>query len=147
MQKPTEIFRQYLKGKGFKYTPERKKIVEGIFSLHGHFNVEELYERFRKQGRGISRASIYRAIPLLTESGLIRESIRDGGKGKYEHVYGHGHHDHLVCVKCGKIIEFVDEGIEKLQERVYRKHNFAPAEHKLVIRGYCSRCRPRKERR
>ena len=120
---------------------ERQAILKGIFSFHGHFNIDELYESMRKKGAELSRATIYRAVPLFMESGIIKEILYCRGKASYEKVFGYGHHDHLVCLKCGRIIEFKDDKIEGLQNRVCKRYGFKPVEHRLGIRGYCKRCR------
>jgi len=133
-------FEEFLKSKELKYTSERKSIVKAMFSFYKHFDVEELFEKLRKQGNYISRATIYRAIPLLLKSGLITETLRCQDKISYENIFNKKHHDHLLCVKCGKIIEFYNEKIEKLQEEVCRQHNFVPIEHRLGIKGYCEDC-------
>ena len=139
-----EYFRYYLKEKGLKFTPEREEILETVFSLHKHFDVEELYDILRARGKNISRATIYRTIPLLKESHLIQETLQCTGNTKYEHVYGHEHHDHLVCIKCGSVIEFCDDRIEKLQEEICNKFKFKAVEHRLGIRGYCKNCQKKK---
>ena len=133
-------FEEFLKSKEFKYTSERKLILNATLSFHNHFDVEELFERLRKQGNNVSRATIYRTIPLLIQSGLITETLHCQDKTSYENIFNKKHHDHLVCVKCGKTIEFFDERIEKLQEEVCRQHNFVPTEHQLGIKGYCEDC-------
>jgi Fur family ferric uptake transcriptional regulator len=133
-------FEEFLKSKEFKYTSERKLILNATLSFHNHFDVEELFERLRKQGNNVSRATIYRTIPLLIQSGLITETLHCQDKTSYENIFNKKHHDHLVCVKCGKTIEFFDERIEKLQEEVCRQHNFVPTEHRLGIKGYCEDC-------
>ena len=133
-------FRDYLKSKGLKFTPERQVILKGVFSLHRHFDAEELYEGLRKQGGHLSRATIYRTIPLLVESGLIKETLRCQGRVSYEHIFGHGHHDHMVCMKCGRVIEFREERIERLQEVICKKYGFRSVEHRLGIKGYCRAC-------
>ncbi|MCD6521668.1 transcriptional repressor [Candidatus Calescamantes bacterium] len=132
-----ERFRLFLKEKGLKFTPERRKIVEEIISFHDHFDVETLYHRLKRK---VSLATIYRTLPLLRESGLIREVLRCQGRAVFESVWGHPHHDHLICIVCGKVIEFEDERIEKLQEEVCRKFGFQPVEHRLGIKGYCKEC-------
>jgi len=136
-----EKLEEFLRRKGYKFTPERRAVVEEVVSHHGHFDVEELYKRVkRRKNAKVSLATIYRTLPLLVESGLIREVMRCQGRGIYEHVWGHRHHDHLVCVNCGRVIEFHEERIEKLQNEVCRKYGFHPLEHRLGIRGYCKDC-------
>lgn len=133
-------FEEFLKLKELKYTSERKLILKVIFSFHKHFDVEELFEKLREQGNNVSRATIYRTIPLLIQSGLITETLHCQDKTSYENIFNKKHHDHLVCINCGKIIEFYNEKIEKLQEEVCRQHNFVPIEHRLGIKGYCEDC-------
>jgi len=133
-------FEEYLKSKELKYTSERKLILKEIFSLYKHFDVEELFEKLRKQGNNVSRATIYRTIPLLIQSGLITETFRCQDKISYENIFNKKHHDHLLCIKCGKTIEFFNEKIERLQNEVCKKYNFKPLEHRLGIKGYCEEC-------
>ena len=134
-------FRSFLKSKGLKMTSEREVILEAVLSLHEHFGIEKLYKKLERQGKNISRATIYRTIPFLIESGLIKEVMRYQNKAQYEHVFGHEHHDHLICIKCGRIIEFRNDNIEKLQDEICRKFRFKPAEHRLRISGYCQKCK------
>jgi len=134
-------FKSYLKEKKLKLTPERKTILDTILSFHGHFDVDELYEKLRAEEKSLSRATVYRAIPLFIESGFIREVLRCRGKASYEHIFGHKHHDHLLCIRCGRVIEFKDDKIEELQNEVCKKYNFKPVEHRLGIQGYCDKCR------
>jgi Fur family ferric uptake transcriptional regulator len=133
-------FRDYLKKKGLKFTPERELILKEVFSLHKHFDVEALFGILRKKDRTISRATIYRTLPLLIESGLIREALRCRDRVYYELIFGHPHHDHLLCIGCGKVIEFRNERLEKLQKEVCKKYGFKPIEHRLGIKGYCKKC-------
>lgn len=135
------IFKDFLKNKGLKLTKEREAIIGEIYSLHGHFDPDELLVRLRKKGSRVSKASIYRTIPLLIESGLIEEVIKVDKHAHYEHTYGHGHHDHMICMKCGKVIEFHSNSLEALQEKVCRDNGFSGKSHTLEIKGYCRKCR------
>jgi Fur family ferric uptake transcriptional regulator len=141
MGNPKDEFIKYLKKEGLKLTPEREAVLDGVFSIHKHFNADELYDKIRAQNKRISRASVYRTLPLLVNSGLVNETLRCQGTTSYEHTYGHEHHDHLVCIKCGKIIEFKEDKIEELQDAVCKRYGFLPTEHKLGIKGYCKKCR------
>lgn len=147
MDSHLDVFHDYLRKNRLKFTHERKAILEGIFSLHKHFDADELYEKLHYRHKRISRASIYRTLPLLVRSGLIKETLRCLGRSSYEHIFGHRHHDHLVCLKCGKVIEFSNDKIEELQNTVCKKYHFQPIEHRLGIRGYCKECRSGRERR
>jgi len=134
------IFRGYLKAKGLKFTPERRLILQGISSLSGHFDIEKVYDKLHRKTGEISLATIYRTLHHLVSSGLIREVMRCQARPQYEKSFGYPHHDHLVCIRCGKIFEFRDDEIEKLQNRLCRRFAFKPTEHRLGIRGYCRGC-------
>ncbi|HDL63909.1 MAG TPA: transcriptional repressor [Proteobacteria bacterium] len=141
MNDPERTFAEFLKSKGLKFTPERREILRVIFATHEHFDVETLFEVMKKRGERTSLATIYRLVPLLIESGMIRRATRLDGHVTYEHVFGHKPHHHLVCVKCGQIVEFRDEGIEQLLTEVCQKYDFSPIDQRLGVRGVCSSCR------
>ncbi len=133
-------FRDFLKEEGMKTTRERKLILEEVFRNHHHFEAEDIVSSLRKQGKRVSRASVYRTLPLLVSSGLLREVNFGERHGHYEHVLGHTHHDHLICTECGEAIEFSDPTIEKLQQEVCEKYSFKAHTHELRIMGLCSKC-------
>lgn len=136
-----ELFRAFISKKGLRNTPEREEIISEIFSDHTHFDVDELYLRLRQKGSKVSKASIYRNIPLITECGLIKEVWLEDGHMHYEHIYGHGHHCHLRCLKCGKVIEFAEKAFEGLELHISEENDFQVVDHRLDITGYCSDCR------
>jgi len=134
-------FGEYLRSKGLKYTPERRAILRGIFTLHRHFDVEMLYELLKKRGERISLATLYRLLPLLLESGMIKQATRCDGRVTYEHIFGHRPHHHLVCVSCGRVIEFYDRKMEERLKEICAGHDFTPLDHRLGVRGLCADCR------
>ncbi len=135
-------FRKFLKRRNMKVTQSRLKLIDLIADYGKHFEVEELVSWIATQAdRSVSRSTIYRTIKLLQEFGVIKEVIKHGNRTIYEFVAGKVHHDHLVCIECGKIIEFVNEDIEKLQDEVCGEYNFQPMHHRLEIFGVCSECR------
>jgi Fur family ferric uptake transcriptional regulator len=136
-----EGFIRYLKDNRYKQTKERLDLIGLLSNINSHFDADGLYEKARTASITASRASVYRTIALLKKSGLLNESIRQDGKALYEISPGKQHHDHLICVNCGRIEEFTDDVIEKHQEQIGKKYNFLIKEHRLEIRGYCSRCR------
>ena len=136
-----DLFRSFIKKKGLRNTPEREEIISEIFSTHDHFDIDELYLRLRNKGSKISKASIYRNIPLIMECGLIKEVWLENGHMHYEYIYGHGHHCHLRCVRCGKVIEFVEKFLEEVESRLGKENDFQIIDHRLDIIGYCSDCR------
>ena len=134
-----EIFRKFIHKRGLRNTRERESIVKEIFSSADHFDVDELYLRLKKK-TGVSKASIYRTIPLLIEANLITEVYLEDGHMHYEQVYGRDHHCHLRCNKCRKIIEFSDPRLPEIEREVAEKIGFVPEGHKLEITGLCPTC-------
>ncbi len=140
MEKEKEIFKKYLFDKGLKLTPERELILKEVFSRHDHFDAETLFRDFYEKGENVSRATIYRTLPLLVESGLVQEAMRCGERVCYEHIYGHKSHGHLVCVKCGRIIEFENDELEEIKKEVCGRYGFKPTEFRFAVKGYCKDC-------
>jgi len=134
-------FRSYLAQRGLRYTSQRRAVLAEVVGRIGHFDADELYEAFRAARRDVSRATVYRTLGHLGECGLVKELLQARGRARYETVYGIDHHDHMVCVRCGKVMEFCDERIEELQRRICRRHRFKPVEHRMAIRGVCRQCR------
>jgi Fur family transcriptional regulator, ferric uptake regulator len=139
----TEHFRSFLKEHGLAFTAARRAILRGIGAAEGHFDAAELHDVLKRVGERLSAATVYRTLPLFVQSGIIRETLRAEGRSRYEHAWGHDHHDHLECLGCGKVVEFKDDDLERLQENVCRRHGFSPVEHRLGIRGWCAECRRR----
>ena len=142
-----ERFKAYLRSQSLKLTPQRERVFERAFQTHEHFNAETLYTWLREEeGPRVSRATVYRTIQLLQDGGFI-ESL-DTGRGEvvYEHVLGHRHHDHIVCLDCGRIEEFQDERIEELQIEACKRKGFQLVSHSLRLMGYCRVCSRKRER-
>ncbi len=134
-------FKKFLSSKGLKLTRERNEIIREILRMKAHFDPDELYLRLKNKGAKVSKASIYRTIPLLVESGLIEEVVKIDKHAHYERVSENAHHDHMICVKCGRVIEFYSPHLEMVQNDVCRKEGFSGVRHTLEILGYCRRCR------
>ncbi|MGQ9629591.1 MAG: Fur family transcriptional regulator [bacterium] len=136
------VFRE----RGITLTAQRRIIARTLFSLDKHIGAEELYSIVHRKHPRIGLATVYRTLQLLKENGLIEE--RDFGEGwrRYENV-GETHHDHLVCLGCGNVIEFDEPAIEKLQDKVARENNFTPISHRLELYGYCERCEGKSPRK
>ena len=134
------LFRSYLASKNLKMTQERRQILQEVFSSTEHFGADELHLRFVKKKVPLSRATIYRALDHLVKSGLVRRVYLDQKKAFYEHVYGRKHHEHMICLSCGKVIEFSDDPLEQRQDKVCRELRFKPMRHSLRIVGLCSDC-------
>lgn len=135
-----EDFKNFISGKGLKVTKKRNEIFDEVLKIDGHFDPEELYIKLKQKGSKVSRASIYRTIPLLVEIGLIEEVERIDKHAHYERVSSDSHHDHMICTKCGKVIEFFSPTLEVLQQEICQRENFRNIRHSLEIFGLCKDC-------
>jgi len=120
--------------KGVKLTDQRKIIAKIMSESSDHPDVDELYKRASKIDSRISIATVYRTVKLFEESGILAKHEFKGGKARYEKL-NESHHDHLIDVKTGEIIEFVDDEIEKLQKKVAEKYGYELVDHKLELYG------------
>ena len=141
------ILKQYINDNNMRYTPEREAIVSEIFSRHDHFNVEYLYQRLQKRHLNISRASVYRTIPILVDAGLINQVFQENGQTYYEHIYGHDHHSHLRCLKCGTIKEFTEPAMEAIPGRLARETGFIIDGYRMEVLGTCPACQKKRRKR
>jgi Fur family ferric uptake transcriptional regulator len=135
----------YLAGKGLKSTIQREKILQVFVDAGQHLSAEELFLRVKKVYPGIGYATVYRTLKLLAEAGLAQERRFEDGFTRYEHTHTDAHHDHLICTRCGAIIEFENERIEQLQQDVARKNRFKVHTHKLELYGLCAECQVKKK--
>jgi len=134
-------FSNFLKQQGFKRTPEREKVLQEVFATEGHFEAEELAYRLRQKGSRISKATVYRTLPLLARAGLIKEAIHGEKHHHYEHIHEEQQHDHLICLRCGRIVEFEEESLREIEKEICDKHEFRPEKILVEIFGYCKKCR------
>jgi Fur family ferric uptake transcriptional regulator len=145
--KPAEAVRRKLHAAGLKCTPQRCEVFEEIVRTGGHFSADDLVRRFRarrrKPGGGpvISRATIYRTLAVLVECGLVREVLFTESHSHYEAAYSRQHHEHMVCTRCGRAIEFDDSDLERALHKAARAAGFSPVSHKVEVYGLCDRCR------
>ena len=134
------ILEGYLKSRGLKMTKARDTVLAAFLGLESHVSADAVYEAARLIDPGIGQATVFRTIKLLSDSGLAREACRDDGARRYEHAYNHAHHDHLTCVLCGAVVEFIDPEIERAQESVYSRYGFTSSGHRLELYGLCPQC-------
>ena len=130
----TVTIEQKCLSKGVKLTDQRRIIAKVMSEASDHPNVDELYNRVSKIDPKISIATVYRTVKLFEEAGILTKHDFKGGKARYESMI-ESHHDHLIDVKTGEIIEFVDEEIEKLQKKVAEKYGYTLVDHKLELYG------------
>jgi Fur family ferric uptake transcriptional regulator len=140
-----EQLSEYLSGQGLKSTRQRDVVLNAFVSAGRHLSAEELYLLVKKSNPGIGYATVYRTLKLLAEAGLADERRFEDGFTRYEYNASDGHHDHLICTRCGRIIEFENERIEQLQQDVARKNRFKVQSHKLELYGLCSDCQGKKK--
>ncbi|MFN4260370.1 MAG: Fur family transcriptional regulator [Gemmataceae bacterium] len=140
-QSPESKFREYLasRAKPQRFTEQQRDMVRYIFSKHNHFDADQLIDDMKREGFRVSRATVYRTLGKLVDAGLLRR-LELGPRMFYEHDYGYPQHEHLVCEKCGQMIEFLNPEIEAIIRNVSREHNFQVTGHTFIIRGACADC-------
>lgn len=139
---PADKFREYLSTRGMRLTPERELIVTEVFATHEHFDTDQLVERLKlqKDNRKVSRATVYRTVREMVEAGLLRQVARTQNREVYEHDYGYPRHDHLICGKCGTLIEFENAPLAGILEQVALEHGFRVTGHRMEVYGLCADC-------
>jgi len=133
-------FRRALREAGLSCTNQRLKLAEIVFSHHQHFTADDLIAWARKSIRVVGRVTVYRTLKVLVDAGLVEERPFRKDRVVYEHVIGHRHHDHMVCLSCGEIIEFSNPRIEEEQERSAKAHEFKIVYHNHTLFGTCTKC-------
>lgn len=136
-----KIFQDYLAHNRLKMTPQRRVILDVFLAEEDHLSSEELYAKVKRVDPSIGQATVYRTLKLLAEAGFAWVVDFNDGVTRYEHQYGHAHHDHLICERCRKNIEVVDPEIERLQEDLARRHGFTLTHHRMYLYGLCPDCR------
>ena len=147
MKSAKTIFRQYLKDEGLLSSKQREQILDIFLKTERHPTIDDLYKLVRKKYPRIGLATVYRTMRIICYAGLAKETDFGDGLRRFEHKYRHQHHDHLVCLECGRVIEVVSRAIENLQQRLAKKHNFTPVRHRMQIFGMCSECKRKGKRR
>ncbi len=133
-------FNRFLKQKGLRQTKQRDELVNVFLRTERHVSTQELFDIVRKKDKDVGYATVARTLKLLAESGLCRMVDFGDGVQRFEHKYGHEHHDHLICTKCGRYVEIYSKKLEKLQAELVKKHDYVQEYHKLDIFGICPRC-------
>ena len=129
---------RYLEQHNLKHTRQRALILDAFLEMGTHVTSEEVYQRVRDQSPNIGYTTVYRTMKLLAEAGLAQERRFDDGVTRYE--MEHEHHDHLVCLRCGRIIEFECPEIETAQADVAARHGFQVLRHRHELYGHCAAC-------
>lgn len=136
----------YMRGKGLKLTRQRESILRAFLDGQKHLSIDELLQQTRRLQSGVGHATVYRTMRLFVEAGIAHEHSFGDGPAQFEpaHPGDDDHHDHIICTSCSKIIEFENEEIEELQERVAREHGFILTDHRMQLFGLCPDCQKKK---
>jgi Fur family ferric uptake transcriptional regulator len=137
-----ERVRAEARTRGVRWTSQRQAIVEQFLLAGEHLTAEALHQRVHEIEPGVGAATVYRTLNLLVEIGVATR-VRFGASSAYESALGREHHDHLVCLACGRIHEFHDERIEAIQDAVAKRHGFVLRHHRLELFGVCPDCQKR----
>jgi Fur family ferric uptake transcriptional regulator len=135
-----KTFIQNLRDHGQRVTPERLALFDEIFEQNRHIDAEALLASLHSKGHRISRATVYRNLDLMVDSGLVRKVRLGQRRLLYEHVHPGQNHDHLVCRQCERVVEFVSPAISAMQREICRAHGFSPDHHQFQILGLCQSC-------
>jgi len=133
-------FEDYLRAHGQKMTRPRRVILEAFLGTEGHLTIDDILREAKKIDTGIGQATVFRTIRLIAAAGLAREALQEDGARTFEHLADHPHHDHLLCVGCGRIIEFLSPLIEKEQQKIFVRYGFEPRGHMMELLGLCPGC-------
>ena len=140
MTQSQKEFEKLIRRKGGRLTSERLALIDGIRHERGHFNVDMLVSCLKRKGLKASRDTVYRNIPILLEAGILEQSFKTNRDTFYEATGQKSHHDHLMCRKCGKVVEFKDGGIEKIQHAIAKRNSFKLDYHCHQLIGLCRKC-------
>ena len=135
-----DTVQQALKRRGLRVTAPRLLTAKALLSAPRHVTAEELHQRLAESGVRIGLATVYRTLNLLCECGLAAKRRFGAGSHRFEPVHQRGHHDHLVCIQCGKVTEFERPEIEDLQQKVFAENDFVVHSHRLELYGICGGC-------
>jgi Fur family transcriptional regulator, ferric uptake regulator len=137
----------FMTRRGLRSTDQRRLIIDTLFAAQEHVTIDSLLEQVRAVDPRVGYATVYRTLKLLTESGVAQEHHFGDGHTRFELADSEAHHDHLICVECGKITEFEEPAVEQLQERIASRHGFEIRAHKHELYGICSECQRKRTKR
>ncbi len=137
-----EHFKDALQREGLRLTSQRIAILEDILASEEHRECDDILFSLRRKQFSVSRATVYRTLEILEKGGFVRKMNIGDGRFRYENKLPKPHHDHMICLECGRIIEFVDQEIEARQVHLTKQHNFKLVRHIHQLFGICEDCHP-----
>jgi Fur family ferric uptake transcriptional regulator len=138
-----EMFRRYLRDHNLPVTHQREAVASVVFFADAHVSVADIEQRLRDRSVAVGKATIYRTLELLATAGLVREHDFGEGFKRYEPLVAQGHHEHLICLSCGRVVEFSSERLERMKALIAEEHGFRHHHHRLEIYGTCKECQQR----
>jgi Fur family ferric uptake transcriptional regulator len=132
---------EHMDKRGLRSTSQRRLVAEVFFRSDGHLSIDEMLALVRKRDPKVGYATVYRTMKLLVQSGVANERQFGDSVTRFEIAHGDQHHDHLICIECGAIVEFEDAAIERLQDAIAERHGFTLERHKHELYGVCRDCR------
>jgi len=136
-------FRRYLRDHRLPVTRQRDLVAETVIGSEEHLSVDEIQRRLVERGERVGTATVYRTLDVLVESGLVRAHDFGEGFKRYEPMPSQEHHEHLICVRCGKVVEFTNERLERMIPILADEHGYQHQHHRLEVYGVCRDCRQR----
>lgn len=138
-----ERFRRYLRDHRQPVTRQRDRVAELVLTSNDHLSAEQVRRRLKEAGDSVGLATIYRTLDLLVQSGLVRAHDFGQGYRRFEPMPAQAHHDHLICVRCGRVEEFAHDRLERMLPIIADEYGFQPERHRVEIYGVCRDCQRR----
>ncbi len=138
-----EAFTRFLRDRRLPVTRQRLEVARAVFRSPEHPSVDRIRRDLSARGERVGTATVYRTLHLLVESGLVREHDFGEGYRRFEPVEDRARHEHLLCTRCGRVVEFTNERLERMLEMIADEHDFLHRRHRVDIHGLCSDCRGR----
>jgi Fur family ferric uptake transcriptional regulator len=134
-------FRRYLHDHGLPVTHQREVVAAAVFYADRHVSVPEIEQALAAQSEHVGKATVYRTLELLVKAGLLQEHDFGEGFKRYEPLAARGYHEHLICVRCGRVVEFATERVERMSTAIAEEYGYLHHHHRWEIYGECGECR------
>ena len=139
-KKILDKFKNVLRKESLKLTKQRLAVLSNVVNNSGHRECDEIFDHLKSDGENVSRATVYRTVGILEKYSFLRKLELGDGRARYEYKLDRGHHDHMVCIECGEIIEFFNSELESLQDEICKEKKFKLVRHIHQLFGVCEIC-------